>query len=133
MKKMVFLPATYFWLTSVIRNRIHAFKKTISTFVDFWKAFDVVDRQLLFHQLETKGLYGKLLGILKQLYVGTVNLITLNCLKSNEFESKQGMMQGNNFFPMVFCGYIDDLIKKIKQTNVGVTVNSANCSKNYPS
>ena len=56
-------------LSSTIRNRNTQNLSTYATFVDFEKAFDLVDRDLLFYKLASQfGLGGKIYNAIKSLY-----------------------------------------------------------------
>ncbi len=53
-----------FALSSLIRNRLHEGKLTCAVFVDLQKAFDWVDRDLLFYRLLCNNVTGKLYNAL---------------------------------------------------------------------
>ena len=52
----------------------------------------------------------------------TVNIIRLNDEFSYEFDSTNGVKQGDNFSPTGFNCYIDGLIHEIKSLNLGATL-----------
>ena len=112
-----------FALTSVIRNRISEGKSTYCAFIDFRKAFNVVDRSLLIHKLSKLGINGNILQLRKELYNKTSNVIRVNGQLSDEFESKNGVKQGDNLSPTSFNCYINGLIEEIKSENLGIKIN----------
>ena len=58
-----------FTLTTIIENRLLDKKDTFACFVDFKKAFDCVNRNLLQHKIESRfRISGKFLSALKSLY-----------------------------------------------------------------
>ena len=77
-------------LTTVVRNRICENLPTYCAFVNFRKAFDVVDRALLLYRLETMGITGKILNLISELYSKTENMLCINNVLSDKFDSKTG-------------------------------------------
>ena len=49
-----------FTLTSIIRNRLHTNNSTVVAFIDMQKAFDWVDRDLLWYKLLIHNIKGKI-------------------------------------------------------------------------
>ena len=88
----------------------------------FRKAFDVVDRELLFCILEQNRINGAFLNVEKELYKHTVNTIRINGHYSAYFDSKNGVCQGDNLSPVLFCKFIDGLIRELKMKNMGVSM-----------
>ena len=74
-----------------------------TAFVDFRKAFDVTDRQLMYCVLCKNGINGALLDLVKQMYTNTTNVLHLNNQFSEEFHSEIGVKQGDNFFTSLLC------------------------------
>ena len=113
-----------FSLTSIICNRMQQGQHTYCTFVNFSKAFDVVDRELMFLTMVKNGICGQILTIARQLYTNTMNTVCINNMFSEEFCSKNGMRQGDNYSPTAFGNFINGLIEELKNTNVGVNLGS---------
>ena len=90
------------------------------TFVDFRKAFDVTDRQLLFLRLSSYGITGTTIELIKQLYSHTTNVIRLNGVLTGEFISEQGVRQGDNLSPTCFSTYLNGLLCELKNSKIGV-------------
>ena len=107
-------------LTSLIREKLNENKSIYGLFVDFRKAFDVVDRDLLFYILKKKGVGGLFLEIIERLYMNTMNMIKINNLFTPTFNSKQGIRQGDNLSPNLFCSYIDGLLVELNKANIGM-------------
>ena len=58
-----------FTITSIVENRFSQNKDTYACFIDFKKAFDSVDRSLLWNKLQTRyGVTGNFLATLQALY-----------------------------------------------------------------
>lgn len=110
-------------LTSIIRNRKRDKQDTFIIFVDFEKAFDRVDRNLLFHQMGDLGFGGKMLSILYSLYKNCYVRLNLNGLLTPMFNSNVGVKQGDSLSATLFNLYIDDLADVLNCSNKGVILN----------
>ena len=110
--------------TSMIRTRLSKKLSLFSTFIDFKKAFDVTDRQLLYCRLIEYGITGNFLGLIQQMYTSTSNQIRLNGHLTPVFYSKNGVKQGDNLSPSLFCPFINDLVVTLKNLRVGINVNN---------
>jgi hypothetical protein len=113
-----------FSLTSIIRNRKRDKLDTFVTFVDFEKAFDRVDRKLLFYKLHSLGFGGKILKTLKSLYGNCKVCLNVNGYLSPSFASKFGVKQGDSLSPTLFNLYINDLVDTLDECNMGVKLSN---------
>ena len=111
-----------FVLQCLIRNKCETGNKILSCFVDFHKAFDSINRDLLFHQLSETGVTGPILSLIKQMYRNTMNTVRVNDLCTEEFESKLGSKQGDPSSPTHFNIYINGLLKKLKSSGLGISI-----------
>ena len=111
-------------LVTIVQTRMLHSKETHTCFIDFRKAFDVVDRDLLRYKLLDCGIMGTLYHMIDQMYSDTRNVIRLNNHYSNEFNSSHGVMQGNNLSPTCFSIYINGLLKELNKSNIGVVCNN---------
>ena len=109
-------------LTSIIRNQKNAKKPTFVCFVDFEKAFDRVDRDLLFYKLRKMKIGGKLLESLKSVYSNCHACININNHCTDWFATNFGVRQGDPLSPTLFCLYINDLAEEINQCNSGIDI-----------
>ena len=80
-----------------------------TAFIDFKKAYDTVDRKILFERLQTLGINGIFLGNLKSLYGKTKYRITYKDGYLDAIESTIGLKQGCPLSPILFNLYIDDI------------------------
>ena len=78
-------------LSLIIESRIKRKKDTFATFIDFSKAYDRVNRSLLWHKLEALGVQGKMLNSLKSLYEHVQCTIRINGEYSEWFNVKTGL------------------------------------------
>ena len=99
-------------------------KNIFATFIDFRKAFDYVDRDLLFAKLAETGITGSIFELTQQMYRNTVNVIWVNNMLTDEFTSDQGVKQGDPISPTHFGLYINGLIQDLKEAGVGVKLDA---------
>lgn len=111
-----------FTLTSLIRNRLANKKSTFTAFIDFKKAFDLVDREALLARLIDEGIDGRVYGIIKQLYSNTSSCVQVNNAHTEWFDTSMGVRQGDSMSPTLFAIFINDLAKEIKKLNCGIKV-----------
>ena len=109
-----------FCLTSVIRNRFNQKLPTFSAFIDFQKAFDWIDRNLLFYKLLMNNVDGKMYKAIKTLYSGTESAVKVNNLMTDWFQCTSGVRQGDNLSTTLFSIFINDLAQDIKNLNAGI-------------
>jgi hypothetical protein len=97
------------FVLNTLINKVIQQNKLFVAFVDFTKAFDLLERSILWQKLLNTGISSKMLYIIKSMY---------NCVKSNVrcqgesseyFISNNGVKQGDNLSPFLFCMYINDL------------------------
>ena len=109
-------------LTSIVRNRKLNRKSTFVCFIDAKKAFDCVNRDLLWYKLLQFGINGKFLDALKSLYEGTECAVKVNDHMTDFFRVRQGVKQGCKISPTIFAMYINDLASDINALGCGVTI-----------
>ena len=105
-----------FSLSSIVKNRLAQNKSTYCTFVDLEKAFDWVNRDLLFFKLLCHNIDGKMYRAVQSLLGKTKSCIELNgCLKSDWFDITTGVRQGDSLSPTLFSIFINDLVSHLKE------------------
>ena len=100
MNKKVLGPTAPVWLDhlfvicSIISTRKLNKSPTFVAFVDLKKAFDSVDRDLLWHRLGHYGISGKFLDLIKCLYRDTEYCVRVNDTITEPFPVTSGVKQG---------------------------------------
>ena len=97
----------------VLKHLIDLFKsknkKLFCCFVDYSKAFDSIWREALWHKLVSNGIQGKILNVIKSMYVQIKSCVFLNGEKSDFFISARGVRQGENLSPLLFSLFVNDI------------------------
>ena len=111
-----------FNLSSIIKCRMDKNKDTFVGFIDMAKAFDNVNRDLLYYKLLRLNINGKIYKAVKSLYSNTFNCIRLNNIFTNWFYSNSGVRQGDSLSPTLFSIYINDLANELNNLQLGITI-----------
>ena len=118
-----------FVLTSLIRNRKNSGQDTYVAFVDFQKAFDWVNRDLLLYKLLYRyNIDGHMYDTIKAMYTNLYSCVRLNQMYTQWFDVTLGVRQGDTLSPTLFSLYINDLAAGIKSLNCGI-----DCGQTYVS
>ena len=88
-------------------------------FLDATKAFDLIRFDKLFQILCSKPLPGLCLRVLLDMYKRQKIQIKWNDTFSNKFSTSNGIRQGGIISPLLFNVYIDVLLTRLKNRNVG--------------
>ena len=97
-----------FVLHSLVNVYQYQKRKLFCAFVDYQKAFDLVDRSSLWSKLIRHGVVGKIFTVIKNMYTHAKSCVSLNNLKSEFFSCDIGVRQGENLSPILFALYLND-------------------------
>ena len=97
-------------LKRVLEN--HLSKDLVVVFVDFKKAYDSVDREVLFNILVEFGIDAKTTAIIKQTLTGTHSKVKFMGEISKKFEIKTGVRQGDGLSPVLFNCVLEKTIRE---------------------
>ena len=102
-----------FILSETILNRKQQGLDTYTCFVDIVKAYDRVDRNLLWVRLQDIGIPAKMIRAIKGLYEDVSSCIEVNGKLSAPFHSNNGLMQGCVLSPLLFNIFLDAAVSNI--------------------
>ena len=95
-----------FVLHGLITHMVNQGKKLFCTFVDFKKAFDFVNRDIIWYNLIKLGVRGKLLNVIKSMYNSVKSRVKYDNELSNDFDSYLGVRQEECLSPFLFSMYM---------------------------
>ena len=112
-----------FTLTSIIRNRKNRNVDTFCAFIDYQKAFDWVDKDLLLYKLLSQfRVKGRFYNAVKCLLLDSTARIKVNNCFTDWFNMKSGVRQGDTLSPTLFSMFINDLAVGMNNQSSGVEV-----------
>ena len=114
-------------LNNLINKYCHKRKgsRLYGCFVDFSKAFDCVPRNLLIQKLQEKGIDGRILEIIKTLYLEDTASVKIGNMYSSPFKTNRGVRQGCVLSPILFILFLSDFqeILDLSKDNVRLDKN----------
>ncbi len=108
-----------FVLEEVIDYYVRNGSSVFMVLLDASKAFDRVQYVKLFKLLIKRGLCSLTARFLAYLYTNQSLRVNWNGCHSNPFVTSNGVKQGGILSPILFCIYIDELLTRLKASNVG--------------
>lgn len=115
-------------LSSIIETRKRQKLSTFVAFIDFRKAYDSVNRQLLWRKLWDVGVRGRMFSALRSLYTDCLYSVRLNGHMTEWMEASSGLRQGCILSPLLFNLYVNDLAVVIENANRGIPVGEGRVS-----
>ena len=97
-----------FTLHAILDIYLHRKERLYCAFVDYKKAFDLVDRSSLWIKLISHGINGKIVNAIYNLYANAKSCVKYNGSISSPFACSVGVRQGENLSPMLFAIYLND-------------------------
>ena len=88
--------------------------------IDFEKAFDWIDRDMLMYKLISYNVDGMFYKAIKAMYSNTRALVKVNQMFSNWFDTKSGVRQGDTLSPTLFKKKLNGLIHDIENFHYGI-------------
>ena len=83
-------------------------KRIYAAFVDYKKAFDLVDRSLLWRKVLDLGVKGRILKVVVSMYEFAKSCVSVNGKYSDSFACNIGVRQGENLSPLLFAIFLKD-------------------------
>lgn len=103
-----------------IELRLQKRKRLYCAFIDFRKAFDLVDRTYLWRKLYRSGLTGNIIEVIKNIYRGANSVVNLEGEMSTGFQCNIGVRQGENLSPLLFAIFLNDFNEYIASRSQGI-------------
>ena len=107
----------------IIETRNKKKQDTYAAFIDFSKAYDRINRSLLWHKLSMLGVSNKMLNSLKSLYQNVQCTVRINGICSEWFQVETGLKQGCILSPLLFNGFVNDLVQELNALECGIKFN----------
>ena len=111
-------------LNEIVQGRLREDKKTYAFFLDIQKAYDSVWLDGLWYKLWGMGVKGRMWRVIKRMYESSKSPVLFEGEKSDTFKIEQGVAQGCNLSPILFSVFINDLLKEVEQTGLGIQLSS---------
>ena len=109
----------------VLRNIIQLYtqqkKRLYCAFIDYKKAFDLVDRCSLWLKLISVGINGKVLRVIYNMYQNAKSCVRVGGSLSDFFPCNTGVRQGENLSPVLFAIYLNDFDLTINKQFKGLS------------
>jgi len=113
-----------FALTEILRLRKSKHLPTVCCFIDISKAYDRIDRELLWLSLRRHGIQGRMLEFLRTVYTSTDSAVCIDGYLTEFFSVSLGVRQGCVLSPSLFLIFINGLVAAINSAGLGIRVNA---------
>ena len=115
--------ATAMILKHAIKQQMELRNKTYTCFVDFKKAFDLIDRSILFQKLQNLGIPPSLCKLLHSILSRLQCFVRSNDSVSSSFSTYNGVPQGDPLSPLLFSLFIADLPDHLTHQGIELAAN----------
>ena len=88
----------------------------VATFIDYAKAFDSINREVMWQILRHYGIPNKIVEAIKVMYINSTARVTYNGELSSEFKINSGILQGDALSPFLFITVLDFAMKRVPKT-----------------
>ena len=96
-------------------------KQLFCAFIDYKKAFDFIDRTLLWLKMLNSNINGKVLNVIKSMYKDAKSCVKVNNCLSKFFPCNIGVRQGENLSPLLFAIFLNDFKTHVSSNFPGLT------------
>lgn len=102
-----------FTLLSIVQKQLRNHRKLYVAFIDFKKAFDLVDRNKLWSVLKKNGIGGRMYQAIKSMYAVVKAKVKVGGDLTDSFMCPRGLKQGEICSPVLFSLFINELAEEI--------------------
>ena len=117
-----FILDTILWKAKAQKSKVHM------AFLDISKAYDSVNREVLWKRLSSMGFGGQFLSTLKSLYTDDCVDCVVNGIPTKQIFLRRGLRQGCSLSPMLFALYISGVGEDISASGLGFRLGSITVS-----
>ena len=119
----------------VLRRIIESFFQkqlpVIISFVDFSKAFDSINRPVMWEILAHYGIPHKLIAAIKSLYDDSTSCVKIGSNQTDSFAVRTGVLQGDTLAPFMFIIVLDYAMQRT-ENDLGITTHIEPSSMTLP-
>lgn len=90
-------------------------------FIDFMKAFDTIEHDMIWQALKNQGLPTKIIRIIRNLYTNSTARISLE-FTGMPFKLERGVRQGDPLSPAIFCAVLEEIFRELNWETLGLKV-----------
>ena len=112
-----FVLNTVLWKASAKNKKVHL------AFLDIAKAYDTVDRSILWRELKKMGFGGRFLREIQGLYDGDFVMSEINGVTTRPVYLGRGLRQGCSLSPLLFALYVTRMGFELTRADVGFKLN----------
>ena len=109
-----------FALHSLVEFYLTRRKRLYCAFIDYKKAFDLVDRSSLWSKLIACGINGNVLKVIYNMYENAKSCVKQGQALSDFFSCEVGVQQGENLSPLLFAIYLNDFEYSVSRNYKGL-------------
>ena len=120
-----------FTLYGIVDILLSKRKRLYCGFLDYEKAFDKIDRAMLWHKIIQENICGKMITLIKNMYDDAKSCVMVNDNISDLFSVEVGVRQGENLSPVLFSLFLNDMNTFLNDKMEGLHTISKEMSLNF--